>query len=158
LFRGSQGRVAHEFIIDLRPFKKSVGIDAEDVAKRLIDYGFHAPTMSWPVVGTIMVEPTESEGKEELDRFITAMKHIRKEISEIENATYPKDDNVLVNAPHTIHVATASTWVHAYDREKAVFPIETLRISKFWPSVARVNNSYGDRNLVCTCPPIESYV
>lgn len=158
LFRGSQGRVAHEFIVDLRPFKKSVGIDAEDVAKRLIDYGFHAPTMSWPVVGTIMVEPTESEGKEELDRFIVAMKQIREEIAEIERADYPKDDNVLVNAPHTMHVATSSSWTHPYDREKAIFPVENLRLSKFWPTVARVNNSFGDRNLVCTCPPIESYV
>ncbi len=157
LFRGSQGRVAHEFIIDLRPFKKSIGIDAEDVAKRLIDYGFHAPTMSWPVVGTIMVEPTESESKDELDRFIIAMKQIREEIAEIERADFTQEDNVLVNAPHTMHVATSTSWTHDYDREKAVFPVDSLRANKFWPSVARVNNSYGDRNLVCTCPSVESY-
>ena len=158
LYRGHKGRVAHEFIIDLRPFKKSVGIDAEDVAKRLIDYGFHAPTMSWPVPGTIMIEPTESEGKEELDRFITAMKAIRNEIAEVENGTFSKEDNVLVHAPHTMQVITSNSWVQAYDREKAAFPVQSLQSAKFWPSVARVNNSFGDRNLVCTCPPIESYV
>ena len=158
LYRGHKGRVAHEFIIDLRPFKKDIGIDAEDVAKRLMDYGFHAPTMSWPVPGTIMVEPTESESKAELDRFIEAMKSIRNEIAEIENGSYAIEDNVLSNSPHSLTMIVNDNWNHNYSREKAAFPNEGAKTNKFWPSVGRVNNSYGDRNLVCTCPPIEDYM
>lgn len=158
LYRGANGRVAHEFIIDLRPFKKSIGIDAEDVAKRLIDYGFHAPTMSWPVPGTIMIEPTESESKEELDRFIHAMKQIREEMNEVEQGLFSLENNVLKHAPHTMKVVLADEWTKPYTRKKAAFPVEDLQDAKFWPSVSRVNNSYGDRNLVCTCPPIEEYV
>ncbi len=157
LYRGHRGRVAHEFIIDLRPFKQSIGIDAEDVAKRLMDYGFHAPTMSWPVPGTIMVEPTESESKQELDRFIEAMQMIRQEMTQIEQGKLTKDDNPLVNSPHTMFVASATDWAHAYTREEAVFPTDSTKSYKFWPSVGRVNNSYGDRNIICTCPPIEAY-
>ncbi len=157
LYRGAQGRVAHEFIIDLRPFKKSAGIEAEDVAKRLMDYGFHAPTMSWPVPGTIMIEPTESESKEELDRFIEAMIGIRKEIEKIENKHWPMEDNPLKNSPHTVFVSNATEWSHSYSREQAVFPTEATRQFKFWPAVGRVDNSYGDRNLVCSCPPVSFY-
>lgn len=157
LYRGNNDRIAHEFIIDLRPFKKSCSIEAEDVAKRLIDYGFHAPTMSWPVPGTIMIEPTESESKKELDRFIEAMKSIREEIAEVENGTFTQEDNVLKHAPHTMHVVMEEGWVKPYSREKAVFPNDGAKENKFWPTIGRVNNSYGDRNLVCTCPPVEEY-
>jgi glycine dehydrogenase len=157
LYRGERGRVAHECILDLRPFKKSAGIEAEDVAKRLMDYGFHAPTMSWPVTGTLMVEPTESESKAELDRFCDAMLAIREEIRSVEKKVLPEDDNPLKNAPHTVAVVTATDWNHAYSREQAAFPASWLRDHKFWPYVGRVNNAYGDRHLVCTCPPIESY-
>ena len=157
LYRGHKGRVAHEFIIDLRPFKKTAYIDAEDVAKRLIDYGFHAPTMSWPVPGTIMIEPTESESKAELDRFIEAMKEIRNEIDEVERKEEYSVDNVLRNAPHTMAMTLTDEWKHPYSREKAVFPNIGAKNRKFWPSVSRVNNSYGDRNLVCTCPPLSMY-
>ena len=157
LYRGHKGRVAHEFIIDLRPFKKTAYIDAEDVAKRLIDYGFHAPTMSWPVPGTIMIEPTESESKAELDRFIEAMKEIRNEIDEVERKEEYSVDNVLRNAPHTMAMTLTDEWKHPYSREKAVFPNIGAKNRKFWPGVSRVNNSYGDRNLVCTCPPLSMY-
>jgi len=157
LFTGEKGRTAHELIIDLRPFKNA-GISAEDVAKRLIDYGFHAPTLSFPVPGTIMIEPTESESKAELDLFCDAMIAIRKEIDQVENLTQPADNNVLVNAPHTIVDLTADAWVYPYSRTEAAFPLASLRERhKFWPSVARVDNAYGDRNLVCTCAPIETY-
>ncbi len=157
LYLGTNGTCAHEFIVDLRPFKKSAEIEAEDVAKRLMDYGFHAPTMSFPVPGTIMIEPTESEDKAELDRFCHAMLSIREEIRAIETGTADKKDNVLKNAPHTQAVATADEWAHAYSRQQAVFPLYYITQNKFWPSVARVNNTYGDRNLICTCEPTEAY-
>jgi glycine dehydrogenase len=157
LFRGERGRVAHECIVDLRPLKRTAGIEVEDVAKRLMDYGFHAPTVSFPVAGTMMIEPTESESKAELDRFCEAMISIRGEIREIERGEAPRDDNVLKNAPHTAQVVTSTEWPHPYSREKAAFPAEWLRTGKFWPSVARINNPLGDRNLVCTCPPMETY-
>ncbi len=157
LYTAKNGRVAHELIIDIRPFKKSAGIDAEDVAKRLMDYGFHAPTMSWPVAGTIMIEPTESEDKEEIDRFCDAMLSIREEIAEIEQGITDPKNNVLVNSPHVLEEAVADEWAFPYSREKAIYPMPYLRVNKFWPSVNRVNNSHGDRNLVCTCPPLEAY-
>lgn len=157
LFADINGWVGHELILDLRPFK-SVGIQAEDVAKRLIDYGFHAPTLSFPVPGTLMIEPTESEDKAELDRFCEAMIQIRKEIEEIEQGIYPQDNNVLVNAPHPLYVATADEWDFPYSRSKALYPVEgLLERSKFFCPVARVDNAYGDRNLICTCPPVENY-
>ena len=158
LFVSKSGRVAHEFIIDFRKWKNTIGLEVEDVAKRLMDYGFHAPTVSFPVAGTLMIEPTESESKEELDRFIDAMLGIRKEIEEIENGSADKTDNVLKNAPHTVNDIITADWHHAYTREKAVYPIAYLKDKKFWPSVSRINNTYGDRNLICTCPPIESYM
>jgi len=157
LFIGKTGRCAHEFIIDLRPFKQSAGIEVEDVAKRLMDYNFHAPTMSFPVPGTIMVEPTESEDKNELDRFCDAMIHIRKEIRSIEKGHSDATDNVLKNAPHTYLVICNDKWNHAYSRNEAAFPLNFVRSNKFWPSVGRVNNSLGDRNLICTCEPISTY-
>lgn len=158
LFTGKNGTCAHEFIVDLRPFKQSAGIEAEDVAKRLIDYGFHAPTMSFPVAGTIMIEPTESEDKAELDRFCDALISIREEIAAIESGTADKVDNPLKNAPHTQAVICADEWNHKYSRKEAAFPLYYVTQNKFWPSVARVNNTHGDRNLVCTCEPIESYM
>lgn len=157
LYAGATGRVAHEFILDLRPFKQSAGVVAEDVAKRLMDYGFHAPTMSFPVAGTLMIEPTESESKAELDRFCEAMIAIREEIRAVENGELPKDDNPLVHAPHTANVVCGDGWDRAYGREQAAFPLPWVRESKFWPSVGRIDNAYGDRNLVCTCPPLEAY-
>ena len=157
LFRGTGGRVAHEFILDLRPFKQSTGIGEVDVAKRLMDYGYHAPTMSWPVVGTMMVEPTESESKAELDRFVEAMRAIRAEIGEVAMGIADAQDNVLKNAPHTAALVTADTWDLPYSREKAAFPAPYLRAHKFWPGVRRVDDAWGDRNLVCTCPPMEAY-
>ena len=156
LYRGAEGRVAHEFIVDVRPFSKT-GVTAEDIAKRLIDYGFHAPTMSWPVTGTLMIEPTESESKAELDRYCDALIGIRDEIREIERGEANADDNVLKNAPHTVQMVTADAWPHGYSREKAAFPAPWTRESKFWPSVGRVDNAWGDRNLVCSCPPMEAY-
>ena len=156
LYVGENGRCAHEMIVDLRPFKSLVS--AEDVAKRLIDYGFHAPTLSFPVAGTIMIEPTESESKAELDRFCDALLAIRKEIDEIASGDYDHDDNVLHNAPHTVGEITADEWSHKYNREKAAFPLPYLRQGfKFWASVGRIDQAYGDRNLICTCPPIEEY-
>jgi glycine dehydrogenase len=157
LYTGKNGRTAHEFIVDLRPFKKSAGIESIDVAKRLMDYGFHAPTMSFPVPGTLMIEPTESESKAELDRFCEAMIAIRVEIREIEQGSADADDNVLINAPHTQRVALSDDWEHPYSREKAVFPLDYLRFDKFWPSVSRVDDAYGDRHLMCSCPPMEAY-
>lgn len=157
LFTGKKGRAAHEFIIDVRPFKASAGVEAVDLAKRLMDYGYHAPTMSFPVAGTLMIEPTESESKEELDRFCDAMISIREEIREIENGTANTQDNVLKHAPHTMRVALSGDWNRSYDREKAVFPVERLRFNKFWPSVSRVDDAYGDRNLICSCISIEEY-
>ena len=156
LYTGANGRVAHEFILDCRPFQASANVTVEDIAKRLIDYGFHAPTMSWPVTGTLMVEPTESESKAELDRFCDAMIAIRKEIAEVEVGTLDKTDNPLKHAPHTASVVTADQWNHKYGRERAAYPAPWLRDAKFWPHVARIDNPYGDRNLVCTCAPMES--
>jgi glycine dehydrogenase len=158
LYTNHNGQCAHEFIVDLRPYKKSAEIEAEDIAKRLIDYGFHAPTMSFPVPGTIMIEPTESEDKGELDRFCDALLSIRDEIRAIEEGKADKKDNPLKNAPHTQFVITADEWKHAYSRQQAAFPLHYVTLNKFWPSVARVNNTHGDRNLVCTCEPIESYM
>ncbi len=156
LFRGPGGLVAHEFILDVRPFTKA-GVTAEDIAKRLIDYGFHAPTMSWPVTGTLMVEPTESESRAELDRFCDAMIAIRTEIQELEIGTADAADNVLRNAPHTLAEVTADDWDHAYTRAQAAWPAPWTRERKLWPTVGRVDNAFGDRNLVCSCPPMESY-
>jgi glycine dehydrogenase len=157
LFLGTNGTCAHEFIVDLRPFKKSADIEAEDVAKRLIDFGFHAPTMSFPVPGTIMIEPTESEDKAELDRFCDAMLTIREEIKAIEEGRSHKKDNALKNAPHIQAVVCADEWNHTYSRKEAAFPLYYVTLNKFWPAVARVNNTYGDRNLVCTCEPVSAY-
>jgi glycine dehydrogenase len=154
LYRGAKGMVAHEFILDCRPFKKSAGIEAEDIAKRLMDYGFHAPTMSFPVPGTLMVEPTESEPRAELDRFCDAMIAIRNEIAAIETGAMDRANNPLKNAPHTAAAVTATEWDRPYSREQAAFPAAWLRDYKYWPPVARIDNAYGDRNLVCSCPPI----
>jgi glycine dehydrogenase len=158
LYLGTNGTCAHEFIVDLRPFKKSADVEAEDVAKRLMDYGFHAPTMSFPVPGTIMIEPTESEDKSELDRFCDALLSIRQEIREIEEGRMDKKNNVLKNAPHTQLSVVNSEWNKPYSREQAAFPMYYVTQNKFWPSVARVNNTFGDRNLICTCEPMESYI
>jgi glycine dehydrogenase len=157
LYKGKNGLVAHECILDLRPVKKSAGIDVDDVAKRLMDYGFHAPTVSFPVAGTMMVEPTESESKEELDRFCDAMIAIQKEIAEIEAGRMDPQDNLLKNAPHTAEALMAAEWHHPYSREQAAYPSPATRESKFWPAVGRVDNVYGDRHLICTCPPIEEF-
>jgi glycine dehydrogenase len=157
LYSGKNGTCAHEFIVDLRPFKQSAGIEAEDVAKRLMDYNFHAPTLSFPVAGTIMIEPTESEDKAELDRFCDALLSIREEIREVENGTADKTDNTLKNAPHTQLVICANSWNHSYTRETAAFPLDFVKQNKFWPSISRVNNTYGDRNLICTCEPVSAY-
>jgi glycine dehydrogenase len=157
LYRGEHGLVAHEFIIDLRPLKRETGITEEDVAKRLIDYGFHAPTVSFPVIGTIMIEPTESEPKQELDRLVDALISIREEIREVEMGIADPVDNPLKNAPHTALMVTADDWGHAYSRSKAAYPAAWTRDFKFWPHVRRVDNAYGDRNLICACPPIDHY-
>jgi len=157
VYRGQKGRVAHEFIVDIRPFKDSAGIEVDDVAKRLMDYGFHSPTMSFPVSGTLMIEPTESEPKGELDRFCEAMISIREEIRAIEEGRMDRADNPLKNAPHTVRVVTADEWTHPYTREQAAFPAAWVRSHKFWPAVGRIDNTWGDRNLVCACPPMESY-
>jgi glycine dehydrogenase len=157
LYSGRNGLVAHECILDLRPLEKSSGVTAEDVAKRLIDFGFHAPTLSFPVAGTLMVEPTESESLHELDRFIDAMIEIRKEIAAIEDGRLDRADNPLKHAPHTATMVAASEWTHAYPRELAAFPLAVLRIAKYWPPVARVDNVYGDKNVFCSCVPIEEF-
>jgi glycine dehydrogenase len=157
VYKGINGRVAHEFIIDLRLVKESAGIEVEDVAKRLMDYGFHAPTTSFPVPGTLMIEPTESESRAELDRYCDALIAIRKEIAEIESGRYPRDNNVLKNAPHTADMITADEWKFPYSREKAVFPAPWTKVRKFWPPVGRINSAYGDKNLVCSCPPVAEY-
>ena len=158
LYRGRSGRVAHECIVDPRAVKGTSGVEVEDIAKRLIDFGFHAPTMSFPVAGTLMIEPTESECKAELDRFCDALIAIRGEIRDIEAGVLDKQDNPLKNAPHTAEVVVSDSWNHAYSREKAAFPAQWTRERKFWPAVSRVDNAFGDRNLVCACPPIEEYV
>jgi glycine dehydrogenase len=155
VFLGKRGRCAHEFIIDARQFETSAGVKAEDIAKRLMDYGFHAPTMSWPEPGTLMIEPTESESKAELDRFCEAMISIRKEIADIESGQADRTDNLLKNAPHTAAAIASSQWKHPYTREQAAFPAPWTRQHKFWPAVGRIDNPYGDRNLVCSCPPME---
>lgn len=157
LYVGSKGRCAHEMILDTRVFKSASGVEAEDIAKRLMDYGFHAPTMSFPVAGTIMVEPTESEPKSELDRFCDAMISIKEEVEAIISGDADKTDNVLKNAPHTAHVITADEWNHKYTRQQAAYPLPYVKAAKFWPSVGRVNNTHGDRNLICACLPIEAY-
>ncbi len=157
LYTGHGGFVAHECIVDVRPIKELCGISNMDVAKRLMDYGFHAPTVSFPVAGTLMIEPTESEPKGEIDRFIDAMISIREEIRAVEMGVYPKDDNPLVNAPHTTEVLLTEAWNHAYTREQAAYPLASLRANKYWPPVGRVDDVYGDRNIMCTCPPLESY-
>jgi glycine dehydrogenase len=157
LYSGRNGRVAHELIVDCRGFKKTAGIEAEDIAKRLMDYGFHAPTMSFPVPGTLMIEPTESESKAELDRFCEAMIAIRAEIADVEAGRIDRANNPLKHAPHTAAAISATEWNHPYTREQAAFPAPWLRVHKYWPPVARVDNAYGDRNLVCSCPPIDTY-
>lgn len=157
LYSGKNGRVGHELIFDFHGFKKDANVEVEDVSKRLMDYGFHAPTTSFPVLGTLMFEPTESEAKDELDRFCAAMLSIYNEIQEISSGKADLKDNVLKNAPHTSEEAASSGWAHPYSREQAVYPLDYLKISKFWPAVGRIDNTYGDRNLVCVCPPIESY-
>jgi glycine dehydrogenase len=157
LYVGSKGRCAHEMILDTRVFKNASGVEAEDIAKRLMDYGFHAPTMSFPVAGTIMVEPTESEPKSELDRFCDAMISIKQEVEDIISGKADKADNVLKNAPHTAHVVTADEWKHTYSRQQAAYPLPYVKAAKFWPTVGRVNNTHGDRNLICACIPVEAY-
>jgi glycine dehydrogenase len=156
-FEGNTGRVAHEFILDLRRVREETDLSEADVAKRLMDYGFHAPTMSWPVLGTMMVEPTESESKAEIDRFAEAMLQIREEIRAVENGDADAEDNVLANAPHTAEMVASDDWPHAYGREEAAYPAERLRRDKFWPAARRVDDAYGDRNLICACPPMEAY-
>lgn len=157
LYQGKNGRVGHEFILNMKQFKDQAGIEVEDIAKRLMDYGFHAPTVSFPVHDTLMIEPTESEPKAELDRFIDAMIAIRKELQDITDGKLDKTDNPLKNAPHTAVSALSNSWNHPYSREQAVFPVPSLKKNKFWPSVGRINNTYGDRNIFCTCPPVEEY-
>jgi glycine dehydrogenase len=157
LYRGRSGTVAHECIIDTRVVKAASGVEAADIAKRLMDYGYHAPTVSFPVAGTLMVEPTESESRVELDRFCDALIAIREEIREIEAGTFDRQDNLLKNAPHTVDTVVADDWTKPYSRERAAFPVPALRDYKFWPSVGLIESAAGDRNLVCSCPPIEAY-
>jgi len=157
LFMGAQDRNAHELIIDCRGFKEA-NISVADIAKRLMDYGFHAPTVSFPVAGTMMIEPTESETKEEIDRFCAAMIEIRKEIQEVQDGMASQEQNVLVNAPHTLADITRDEWTYPYSRSKAAFPLPYVKAKKFWPSVGRTNDAMGDRNLMCSCPPVEAFV
>ena len=157
LYKGESGLVAHECILDVRPFKDSAEVEVEDIAKRLIDYGFHAPTMSWPVAGTLMIEPTESESRAELDRFCDAMISIRKEISDIETGALDKNDNMLKNAPHTAEEMAGDEWKHSYSRIRAAYPVKSLKNNKFWPPVGRVDNTHGDRNLICSCPSMDDF-
>ena len=157
LYKGESGLVAHECILDVRPFKDSAEVEVEDIAKRLIDYGFHAPTMSWPVAGTLMIEPTESESRAELDRFCDAMISIRKEISDIETGALDKNDNMLKNAPHTAEEMADDEWTHSYSRIRAAYPVKSLKNNKFWPPVGRVDNTHGDRNLICSCPSMDDF-
>jgi glycine dehydrogenase len=157
LYRGTNGFVAHECIIDIRPLKEVSDITEEDIAKRLMDYGFHAPTMSFPVPGTLMVEPTESESIQELDRFIEAMIKIREEIAAVERGEVAAEESVLRHAPHTLEDLVDAEWTRSYSKEQAVFPVSAVRQAKFWPTVNRIDNVYGDRNFVCTCPPVSDY-
>jgi glycine dehydrogenase len=157
LYTGQNELVAHECIVDVRQLKATSGVEVGDIAKRLMDYGFHAPTISFPVAGTMMIEPTESEGKAEIDRFCDALISIRNEIRDIESGKYPKDNNPLKNAPHTAELATSEAWHQPYSREVAVFPAPWTKVHKFWPPISRVNDVHGDRNLVCSCPPIDAY-
>ncbi len=157
LYTGKNGNVAHECIIDIRPIKAETGITEEDIAKRLIDFGFHAPTMSWPVPGTIMIEPTESESLSELDRFCETLIKIKEEINKVKSGDFDKNDNPLKNAPHTHVELTANEWKHKYSRETAAYPSAILKSYKYWPPVARVDNVYGDKNLFCSCPTMDEY-
>ena len=157
LYTRPNGRVAHEMIFDLRPLKQASGIDETDVAKRLMDYGFHAPTVSFPVAGTLMVEPTESEDKAEIDRFCDALIQIRKEIEDVVTGRADRVDNVLKHAPHTAEAVTATEWTHPYSREEAAFPLPFVREKKYWPPIGRIDNPYGDRNLFCSCPPVDAF-
>ena len=157
LYKGKNGNVAHECIIDIRKIKSETGITEEDIAKRLIDFGFHAPTMSWPVPGTMMIEPTESESLSEINRFCASLIKIKEEIDKVKNGKFDKDDNPLKNAPHTHVELTANEWKHKYDRESAAYPSATLKSYKYWPPVARVDNVYGDKNLFCSCPSMDEY-
>ena len=151
LYKGIEGRCAHEFILNCNAFKKTANIQVVDIAKRLIDYGFHAPTVSFPVMGTLMIEPTESESITELNRFVDALIAIRGEIAKIEAGEWPKDNNPLINAPHTAEMVMAEEWTYTYSRKKAAFPIDGIKEHKFWPTVGRVDDAYGDRNLFCSC-------
>jgi glycine dehydrogenase len=157
LYAGDNGLVAHECVLDLRPLREATGVTVDDVAKRLIDYGFHAPTMSFPVAGTLMVEPTESEDLGELDRFVREMIAIKAEADAVASGVWPADDNPLVHAPHTAASAIVGEWTHPYTREKAVYPVAGLVHRKYWPPVRRVDQAYGDRNLMCACPPISAF-
>ena len=157
LYSGNKGLVAHECILDLRPLTKATGVTVDDVAKRLIDYGFHAPTMSFPVAGTLMVEPTESEDLAELDRFCDAMIAIRQEIDQVGSGTWPREDNPLANAPHTAAMVSGDEWTHAYPRSVAAYPFGVSRVGKYWTPVRRIDGAFGDRNLVCACPPPEAF-
>jgi len=157
LYTGSQGRIAHECILDVRVIKDEVGISVDDIAKRLIDYGFHAPTMSFPVAGTLMIEPTESESKAEIDRFCDAMIAIKLEVDQITHGNWTLEDNPLVAAPHTAAMVSADEWEHAYTRHQAAYPVESLKENKYWPPVARLDHVYGDRNLMCSCPAVADY-
>jgi glycine dehydrogenase len=157
LYKGKEGLIAHECIIDLRPLKKTTEIDVTDVAKRLMDFGFHSPTMSFPVAGTLMIEPTESESLKELDRYISAMVQIREEIQAVENQKFDRENNPLKNAPHTAQMVSSTEWSRPYSREVAAYPLPWVKSNKYWPPVGRVDNAYGDRNVVCSCPPLEDY-
>ncbi len=157
LYKGQNGMIAHECIVDPRAVKATSGVSAEDIAKRLMDYGFHAPTLSFPVHDTLMIEPTESESKAELDRFCDALIAIREEIREIELGIADKTDNPLKNAPHPMTRVVSDQWNHKYGREKAAFPTPWTRVAKFWPAAGRVESAYGDRNLICSCPPTDAY-
>ena len=157
MHKGSNGNVAHECIIDIRSIKSETGVTEEDIAKRLIDFGFHAPTMSWPVAGTMMIEPTESETLSELDRFCDTLIKIKQEIDLIKTGKFDKADNPIKNAPHTDTELASDNWTHKYSREEAAYPAKFLKVNKFWPPVARVDNVYGDKNIFCTCPSMDEF-
>ena len=157
MYKGSNGNVAHECIIDIRNIKSETGVTEEDIAKRLIDFGFHAPTMSWPVAGTMMIEPTESEGLSEINRFCDTLIKIKQEIEKIKSGEFDKIDNPIKNAPHTDSELASDNWEHKYTRQEAAYPSKFLRANKFWPPVARVDNVYGDKNIFCTCPSMDEF-